>query len=350
MLNEELHARLKQEFGHVKVSKEGQRPTFDKKPSRRGWKVTKIQDSGEEYQVCCPFCNDTRYRLYIPHTYGLRLKEGDTETRFPTYAKCFNEDCLSNLRNAKDLRRVVLKGEVPMLMRRTYESKVTKTTKKVVYPKKLERFPELPESNKGKRYLRSRGYDLELLDSVGFRWVPENPHPIVEESIFIPIIDHNMEVVGGQCRLPYAVEGNFPPKYYTLPNSTLSTTLYNLWRVTGPVVVVTEGVFDALALGTLGVAILGSHLSQPQIKLLAKKDIVLFALDPDVYDEPAKRENVHTAIDTLQNRGTIVEKVDIPEDEDPDSLGQKRLWTIVEDALKQAKGRQKCNTSPTHVQ
>lgn len=341
MLNKELYARLEAEFGRVKILKENQKPTYDKEPTSNGWKITKVYESGEEFYVCCPFCSDTRFRLAIPHFYGLRLKSGNSTIQFPTYAWCFNEThCLANFQKAKDLRRVILQGDMPLLMRRTYNKKATSTTKKIVFPKNLQRFPDLPESNQGKQYLRSRGYNIDFLDTVGFRWVPEDPHPIVEKSIFIPIFDHNGELVGGQCRLPHQVEGNFPPKYYTLPNSTLSKTLYNLWRVRGDIVVVTEGVFDALSLNRLGVGVLGSHISKTQTDLLAQKDIVIFALDPDIYDEPSKKRNFLDTAETLQNKRVIIEHAQIPEGEDPDSLTPNTRWSIIENALQRAIERQ----------
>ena len=31
-----------------------------------------IKEPGEQFRICCPFCHDTRFRLYISHMWGQR--------------------------------------------------------------------------------------------------------------------------------------------------------------------------------------------------------------------------------------------------------------------------------------
>src|SRR4051794_18793914 len=51
-----------------------------------------VDHFGEQYRVCCPFCPDTRKRLYINHRWG--LFDERTRSKNLWLAKCYNEDCL----------------------------------------------------------------------------------------------------------------------------------------------------------------------------------------------------------------------------------------------------------------
>lgn len=70
-LNPPLYQRLQQQFGSVKVVDAGVPMVV-----RRGkdYVTGKIRldfaSKGEQYRVCCPFCNDTRHRLYVHHSFG----------------------------------------------------------------------------------------------------------------------------------------------------------------------------------------------------------------------------------------------------------------------------------------
>src|SRR5205085_9645610 len=47
---------------------------------------------GEYYAVSCPYCSDTRQRLWINHRWGKYVPELKLDNLF--LAICFNEDCL----------------------------------------------------------------------------------------------------------------------------------------------------------------------------------------------------------------------------------------------------------------
>ncbi len=71
-LNPDLFEALAASFGTVLIANEGERARVDYRPS---WGSPKGQVrlkavrtvSGEYYRVDCPFCTDTRKRLWINH-------------------------------------------------------------------------------------------------------------------------------------------------------------------------------------------------------------------------------------------------------------------------------------------
>ena len=60
----ELYFKLKKLFGQVHVNNRGVGMVM--RPSSNGERPTSIVN-GEYYRVCCPFCKETRHRLYINH-------------------------------------------------------------------------------------------------------------------------------------------------------------------------------------------------------------------------------------------------------------------------------------------
>ena len=114
-LNPSLHRLLEIRFGKVYIVAENQsmiwnvvdRPVASRhkggdaelRPSRR------IQHSGEEYKVSCPFCGDVRQRLFVNHMWG--VWDPLTKSRNLFLCQCFNEQCMDDYE-----RRVQLHEQV----------------------------------------------------------------------------------------------------------------------------------------------------------------------------------------------------------------------------------------------
>ena len=97
-LNPYLYKLLKDHFGHVRVSNTGVAQVGEYHKSAFGAeKRLELVEPGEYYQVCCPHCNDTRFRLYINHMWGRNDKLGN---RNLWLAVCYNENCLANYERA----------------------------------------------------------------------------------------------------------------------------------------------------------------------------------------------------------------------------------------------------------
>jgi DNA primase len=73
-----------------------------------------------------------------------------------------------------------------------------------------------------------------------------------------------------------------PPKYFTMPGLDKGKIFYNYdWARQSNMVVVCEGVFDAIAVGRCAVAAFGKGLTDEQVNMLrAYWDLVVVLLDP----------------------------------------------------------------------
>ena len=60
---------------------------------------------GETYKVSCPFCSDTRQRLWINHHWGVRDEK--TNDDLLHLAHCFNDDCINTREVQKELHAMV---------------------------------------------------------------------------------------------------------------------------------------------------------------------------------------------------------------------------------------------------
>ena len=104
VLNPTLYNRLCKLFGSVKISNQGvaMEPmppisvpdVFD--PDKLHLDVAVF---GEYMLVSCPYCNDTRNRLWINHMFGQKDADG---RRLTFLATCYNEGCMANAENRKD--------------------------------------------------------------------------------------------------------------------------------------------------------------------------------------------------------------------------------------------------------
>lgn len=162
VLNPGLYHRLKNKFGTVKIANDGQemiaesfihpitgKPHFD------------FAQRGEQYRICCPYCTDTRFRLYISHRWGTK---DDLGRKLTFLAKCFNEDCLADSRNRSDLvdELEALHGglETERIRRGT---KTSEAAAEKSWPGKVIGLDQLSEQHKARHYVTSRGFDPDKL-------------------------------------------------------------------------------------------------------------------------------------------------------------------------------------------
>ena len=190
----------------------------------------------------------------------------------------------------------------------TFDATVAEPKRKArIYdPGVLVPLHELPDTHQAIVYIRNRGFDparLERLYGVAYCLDGKSFAGGVfntSNTIAIPLYEDG-RTVGWQCRLLYNPDsltedecaafgfrkkenGRYlrPPKYFTSPGLQKSTILFNQdWARGSEVVVVTEGVFDALSVGLCGVATLGKQVSDEQVKKLSRWRLVVLLLDPD---------------------------------------------------------------------
>lgn len=323
MLNSWLHGRLKDIFGRVKISNENVRHRLGE---RKGGGV-KILRSGENYRVCCPFCGDTRYRLSLPYTCGMKMRmEDGNEVTFARLAHCFNEThCMESKAKREDLFSSIFDGSPPLLFRRSSGTEASR--KEVVYPSTLVRLTELRPGHPAVQYLAERGFSTEDLDRFGCSYCPEDPDPLITGRLFIPILDPGGDLIGGQCRSLFDTGSKFPPKYYTLPGTRLSSTLFGLSQADDRMIVVTEGVFDAMRLRPCGVCTFGARISPQQQSLLKTRKAVIFAFDPDLEEKDARAHETYLeVIKDLREEVDTVRELKLPAGKDPADMREEELW------------------------
>lgn len=181
-------------------------------------------------------------------------------------------------------------------------------------------------------YLCERGVSVPLAEEVGMLWkdkgVASWQKPIIGSlkddvgtypGLIIPIVMQG-KLKGWQlCAVP---RGN-QPKYVTAPGSRIAGTLYNIDAVLGKsdTVVIVEGVFDALRLPNMAVALLTDNITDKKVRLLSTGNFreVVLCLDSDRTEQHVKKEWIK-----LQGLAPSVRMVQLPigdpADYEPDDL------------------------------
>ena len=230
---------------------------------------------------------------------------------------------------------------------------------------------EAPDAEDARKYLRSRGFDLEALEpfELGFApraqgFIPAMTTLGLEEAVLLeagllaqredgriiprfrgrllfPIHDLRGRVVGFGGRLL----GPGEPKYLNSPESPVfrkGATLYNLHAAKNAirkegVVILVEGYFDVLRLLLAGcehvVAPLGTALTSDQAALLKRyTQQAILLLDSDM----AGLKATFRAGDELLRHEVRVRVATMPPGEDPDTLVQRGGIEALEPILKDA--------------
>jgi hypothetical protein len=339
VLNPYLYERLKELYGEVRIASPGE--------ACMGGHVTQAQgkryvpsNMGEYYRVCCPFCSDRTFRLWVNHRWGVGPVQNINDDDFWWSAICFNDDwgCMNDPANFSELRNRVyqdigrdrrretriLRGEfVDMTLR-------TKTDPGVCIP-----IHEYPTHMAQPQYMMNRGYDLHRLgDHYGISvCVDVTEAAVVDprlamamERIIVPIF-MNGEQVGWQGRYPEDLDfkdKRNPPKYFFCPGTNRRVILYNFDRAKEyPFVVVTEGVTDVWTIGDCAIATFGKKITPQQCNLLHQNwKTVILALDADAIEESVGH------LRSLEQSGVRTIRMEFPPKQDPASLGHDAFWDM----------------------
>jgi hypothetical protein len=342
-LRPDLYRRLctrahKCRFGEVRVMNEGveMRATVEH-DALYGKPQLNVIEPGEYLAINCPFCNDTRHRLWINHRWG--LWDPRTQSKNLWLAICYNENCLNTYERLRALynmvcdditngRRLtndlVLKGTRPSRLAREM-----KPAGECIYP-----LHSLPSDHRAKAYLRSRGYDPDRLGRqlhVGYCGVAYSDFPLADDRIIIPITFGGIWV-GWQAR--YIGEPpRGTPKYASMTGMKKREVLYNYDIAKAyPYVVICEGPTDVWRVGPAAVALLGKNLSTAQRHLIGTGwggGAAVVLLDGDAQ---AEARRVHDALGGLVRDRVLVQ---LPEGKDPGDFAQEDLWRLIYEAARQ---------------
>lgn len=135
-----------------------------------------------------------------------------------------------------------------------------------------------------------------------------------EGRLIIPII-HKGKLISYQSR---DMTGLSHLRYKTCPDTKLNNTLFNIDSIKD-IMIITEGVFDALRVGKEAVATFGTSITEHQLQLILELNParVVFAWDSDAYLKARK---------AAKQLKPFLERVDVikfPRGLDPDEYGIK---------------------------
>jgi hypothetical protein len=358
-LNPTLYSLLCRRFGNVEIVNPGQairwrtvrRATLESKQrlSRQ------VDDSGEEMRLNCPFCHDTKRRLYINHRWA--VFDPVTGTRNLWLAQCYNEtSCLSSYERQKQLLDMLMsyvpKGRTFKV--RAAVSEPIRQLEEVSPPGIIIPIGELANRKPNHRavvYLEKRGFDchqLERLYAVAY-CQKSTRYSLAEDRIFIPVI-HRGKMVGWQCRhIGDEVEG-IPlkeleiPKYWSMPSFPRGRVGYNYdAAVRHRLVVIVEGPSDVWSTGPNALGLMGTTMS-PRLRRRFVRDmgrlhgdqgIVVIMLDPPKpgQERSGYMKKLARHLEPAFRRRLVT--VDLPIGTDPGSLERDVLWeSIFEHARK----------------
>ena len=315
----DLYLRLQRVFGKVHINNPGVPLVL--RPSAHGERPTSIVN-GEYYRVCCPWCKEDRFRLYIHHRWF----------EYRHMAVCFNETaCTSGSKGKYLLDQLHLwlfhttnKISLPVKNKIITAEELAELTE-IRPPENCSPLSALPADHEALQYLISRGYDPLLLDKfLGLGWINELAIPTFRDRLYIPIYQGG-KLMGYQARIVREDPLRRKQKYMNPMNMKKSRLLYNLDNAKSQnLVVICEGPADVWSVGPCGVAIFGSDCSAGQLSLIGEhfngKPIVI-ALDGDA---ALKAELLISKIQQAAPRSTVI-KLPMELDEDPGML-KGELW------------------------
>lgn len=319
-----LYNRLKELFGDVVVASRGEQMQYYTTQSGR----VEMNRSGEYYRVNCPFCPDTRKRLWVNHRFG-QLDSQGRSMKF--LAVCYNEGCLEDYSKLMQFCAQVFalpharKSKIiPFALQQGSWSHAS-----VVAPRMpgeclpLSQLFRVSQLHPAVAYLLERGYTEAMFDKYGISLCTSaSPDfPTAHNRIIFPVFMRRA-FLGWQARYVGDADWRQTPKYYTMPGLSKSRVLYNFDNAFDkPFVVVTEGVTDCHAIGDFAVAIFGKSLSAAQADLLeqtwAGKPIII------LLDSDAQEESAGIVAEMLRN-GSCVIPVRLPAGSDPASVGREQ--------------------------
>ena len=339
VLNRLLYRRLVKMFGNVKVRSRGESYTEVKSLDVLSGKTRyRTENSGEYYAVCCPLCNDTRFRCYINHMYGTTDPVGRERTHL---VYCYNAGCsLSDkTRKAYEKLEEMLTGKflTPLVGAEINKGVVVDLDKvRSNWPGDVIRVDKLPPNHAAVRYLTvQRGFDVNVVGKFyNVHLCTSSDRRICEDRLIIPIY-HRKKMVGWQARAAYECDWKESriPKYYTAPGTPKAHILYNLGNAskyrTG---VIVEGVTDVWRVGPQAVCSLGASLSTAQVSLFVRMfrgygGILLE--DGDVQDNGAINNDAKVTQITDELGGKF-SRISLPERVDPADMHRDWLRKFME--------------------
>lgn len=340
VLNPGLFRRLKRHFGTVKVTNQGEamvaRPVYDHGGQPRLY----FDQDGEYYCVCCPYCTDTRYRLYVNHMYGKRDGHG---RRMKFLAICFNEGCLYEQKHEEDFREILEDTGNFLEAAKIKDGVVLPEEARTVQPPgpciTLDR---LRKNHPARVYLESRDFDVDMLARrYGVSYCRKSHYFLAKNRIIIPVLEKG-RLKGWQARFIGDLDWKGPkrselqPKYFSCPDSQFrSRCLYN-WdkAVEWETLIVVEGPSDVWRFGAMSACCFGNSLTQQQKKRVRtrfRSRTAVLLLDPEEFESKSTKRTIEEFDNVMPGRFCAIK---LPEGTDPGGTDRTLLRDYIRDEAK----------------
>lgn len=333
VLNPYLYRNLARKFGTPIVTSAGEKMLSKAVTDFDDNKRLEIDHPGEYYKICCPYCRDTRNRLYVNHMFGKRDEHG---RKINYLAVCYNEGCLSDPENLANFIDEL--DETGLLEARIREGVViSEEAREVTWPGVCVDLTKLKRNDPAIAYLHNRGFDpVELSTKFHVKFCIESNYSLARNRLIIPVFDHD-KLKGWQARYVGELDWKgpdkrtLPPKYFSCPGSNFrSKCILNFSEMkkwaTG---VIVEGPTDVFRFGSMSGCIFGNSMTEAQrrkfVTVFRDRSGVLL-LDPEEYESKSTTRLLNYFKEVMPNNFCAVK---LPDGTDPGSLDRDTLKAYV---------------------
>jgi len=312
----------------------------------------------EDYRVCCPFCRDTRHRLYISCKWGVYDPlAGHSNIHL---IQCYNENCV-NPGDTDDItaeERRERRNELFLQVYRGLRSstllapatKVKESSKEPLeWPGKVIRLDKL-FAKKPKHpavvYMQQRGYDpVQLGEEYGFVFcdkITDPQYAMALGTILMPIY-HQEKLYSWTSRA--IGDTAVKRKYYNCPGRPQQSIGYRLDVVLRySTVVLVEGILDCIKVGPFATCLFTKTLNVELKKKIVKglqqygdDAVAVVMLDPDQSEQERRKGVKHpieVVADALAEYIPHVLRVYLPAGNDPGSMTHDEIMQHIQRAAK----------------
>jgi 5S rRNA maturation endonuclease (ribonuclease M5) len=281
---------------------------------------------GETYVICCPYCGDKRFRLWINYRFGTINPLTSKPILFPI--KCFNEEnCMNNFEIVKNFYETLQEISFEGNPWTSINPSNIKTTKFSARPTNVRTWPLKYAPAYVQHYLVEHQFDPEILyTKYGVLYGQVNQM----DGLFIPVF-YNHIMVGWQLRNFNTFGSARSIKYFNCPSFKKSDYLYNYDQGSKfKHIFIVEGVTDVWRCGEDSIALFGCEASNKQAELIASTwDRVFILLDGDANDKAFKLAcKLKTFRPDLESKVYL-----LPQNKDPAALTKEEIQSIKEALL-----------------
>jgi hypothetical protein len=361
LLNKKLYKCLVKLFGSkgVNLVKPGEKGQFRYGKNRLSKKsrIIKFGDNpGEEYRVNCPFCGDTRGRLYINHIWGQLDKTSLRPMLWPV--QCFNEQCMEDYQRRLDLYNLVFGDTVlDAIAVDEQVEEVEQRLSPVTYPGLTQDLSSILTTNPNHDvvlWCLARGFNPEELAYLygvkycDFHHVTYGANQDYSSKLVAPIyakVDGRFEMVAWTARKIY---DSTPGPKWLHSKGSISKVFYGLGAAAKyQTIVIVEGPGDKWSVGINAVALFGKTVNARRMAMLSsvinkrknpKDSTVVVLLDPEQDPESRRSGRPHhieqATLRLTQVLNCRVLPVYLPLGFDPGSLRRNYIWACIKKEAK----------------